>query len=221
MFTQDEAKALVAAVRLAQAWLDPALAQGAEDALGKILSVLPSEARVAAESLALYAPPAGLAAPTQRTLQSLREAVQARCKLRISYRDLSEQASERTLRPLGCDWPYGARPTWLLTHRKASAFAPLPPAVQLSADGPAQLLRQWQALGLERVWLVGGGQVAAQFLQAGCLHELMLALMPVTLGRGIALFDPAHCLGPVRWECLSLTPQALGVQAMRYEIHSV
>ncbi len=41
MFTQDEAKALVASVRMAQVWLDPALAQGAEDALGKILSVLP------------------------------------------------------------------------------------------------------------------------------------------------------------------------------------
>ena len=53
MFTQDEAKALVASVRVAQAWLDPALALGAQDALGKILSVLPVEARVAAEALAI------------------------------------------------------------------------------------------------------------------------------------------------------------------------
>ncbi len=102
MFTQDEAKALVASVRLAQAWLDPALAHGAQDALGKILSVLPAEARAAAESLALYAPSTGLAAPAQRTLQSLREAVQARCKLYINYRDLADKTSERTLRPLGC-----------------------------------------------------------------------------------------------------------------------
>jgi predicted DNA-binding transcriptional regulator YafY len=102
MFTQDEAKALVAAVRLAQAWLDPALADSAQDALGKILSVLPVAARVAAESLALYAPPVGLEPTAQQTLQALREAVQARCKLHISYRDLSEQTSERTLRPLGC-----------------------------------------------------------------------------------------------------------------------
>jgi predicted DNA-binding transcriptional regulator YafY len=102
MFTQDEAKALVAAVRLAQAWLDPALADSAQDALGKILSVLPVAARAAAESLALYAPPVGLEPAAQQTLQALREAAQARCKLHISYRDLSEQTSERTLRPLGC-----------------------------------------------------------------------------------------------------------------------
>lgn len=102
MFTQDEAKALVASVRMAQAWLDPALATSAQDALGKILSVLPIEARVAAEALAVYAPSGGLPAPAQRTLQTLREAAQERRKVFINYRDLSEQTSERTVRPLGC-----------------------------------------------------------------------------------------------------------------------
>ncbi|HSV34372.1 MAG TPA: YafY family protein [Ramlibacter sp.] len=102
MFTQDEAKALVASVRMAQAWVDPALAQGAQDALGKIMSVLPVDARVAAEALAVYAPQGGLPQAAQRTLQTLREAVQERCKVFINYRDLSDKASERTLRPLGC-----------------------------------------------------------------------------------------------------------------------
>ena len=102
MFSQDEAKALVASVRMAQVWLDPALGHSAQDALGKILSVLPVEARAAAEALAVYAPSMGLTAPTQRTLQTLREAVQARDKIFINYRDLADKASERTLRPLGC-----------------------------------------------------------------------------------------------------------------------
>ena len=102
MFTQDEAKALVASVRMAQAWMDPALATSAQDALGKILSVLPVDARVAAEALALYAPTGGLPQPAQRTLQTLREAVQERRKVFLNYRDLSEKASERTVRPLGC-----------------------------------------------------------------------------------------------------------------------
>jgi len=102
MFTQDEAKALVASVRLAQAWLDPALATGAQDALGKILSVLPVDARVAAEALAVYAPGGGLPEPTQVTLQALREAVQERRKVFLNYRDLADKPSERTVRPLGC-----------------------------------------------------------------------------------------------------------------------
>jgi predicted DNA-binding transcriptional regulator YafY len=102
MFSHDEARALVASVRMAQVWQDPALAQAAEVALGKILSVLPTAARVAAQSMAIYAPPIGLDPAVQVTLQTLREAVQARRKLRVDYRDASEQPSQRTLRPLGC-----------------------------------------------------------------------------------------------------------------------
>ena len=102
MFSHDEARALVASVRMAQVWQDPALAQAAEVALGKILSVLPVAARVAVQSMALYAPPLGLQPAVQITLQTLREAVQARRKLQVDYRDATERASLRIVRPLGC-----------------------------------------------------------------------------------------------------------------------
>ncbi len=102
MFTQDEASALVAAARMAQSWVDPALARDIETGLGKILSVLPAAARVSAEALALYAPAMGLEPALRARLQTLREAVQSRNKLRLAYRDVSGDASERTVRPLGC-----------------------------------------------------------------------------------------------------------------------
>ena len=102
MFTHDEARALVASVRMAQAWQDPAMAQAAEVALGKIMSVLPPAARAAAQAMAVYAPPIGLEPATQATLQTLREAVQARRKLQLDYSDVSGQPSRRVVRPLGC-----------------------------------------------------------------------------------------------------------------------
>lgn len=102
MFTQNEASALVAAARMAQSWVDPALARDIETGLGKILSVLPRAARVSAEALALYAPAMGMDDAIRAQLQTLREAVQARQKLRLSYRDVSGDTSDRTVRPLGC-----------------------------------------------------------------------------------------------------------------------
>ena len=102
MFTQDEASALVASVRLAQAWLDPQLALAAEASLSKILSILPSSARTAAEGLSLYAPTLKLDATTQQNLQTLREASQHRQKVKLIYRDLSDKTSQRVVRPLGC-----------------------------------------------------------------------------------------------------------------------
>jgi predicted DNA-binding transcriptional regulator YafY len=102
MFTQSEAKALVACVRLAQARLDPELAASAEQALHKIVGALPAAARAAAESLVLHAPVSPLDARTRDCLLQLRRATEARRKLRLHYQDLQGAASERTVRPLGC-----------------------------------------------------------------------------------------------------------------------
>ena len=102
MFTQDEAKALVASVRLARPRLDAGLAAHAETALSKILAVLPSAARAAAESLAVFAPPVGPDGATRARLESLRLAAEARRKVRLHYLDLKEQLSDRLVRPLGC-----------------------------------------------------------------------------------------------------------------------
>lgn len=102
MFSRDEASGLVAAARLAQAWVDPSMAADIEGALGKILSVLSPAARASAEAVALYAPDLGADNATRVRLQTLREAIRARRKLRLRYLDLVEAASERNVRPLGC-----------------------------------------------------------------------------------------------------------------------
>lgn len=102
MFTHEEARALVVSVRLAQPRLDARLAEASDSAIGKILAVLPAAARAAAESVALFAPAVGPDARTRRHLERLRDAIEARRKVRIDYLDLKDVASERVLRPLGC-----------------------------------------------------------------------------------------------------------------------
>ncbi|MCA0242722.1 MAG: YafY family transcriptional regulator [Proteobacteria bacterium] len=102
MFTQDEARALVAAIRIAQPRLDSGLAPQAERALSKILAVLPPAVRAAAESLALFAPGAPADLATRDRLAVLREAIEQRRKLRVRYRDLADSESTRVLRPLAC-----------------------------------------------------------------------------------------------------------------------
>lgn len=102
MFTVAEAQALVASVRMAQVWQDPALAQASQVALGKIVSALPAASRAAAQSMAVYAPPIGLDPTVQASLQTLREAVQAHRKVKVQYKDASDRVTLRVVRPLGC-----------------------------------------------------------------------------------------------------------------------
>ncbi|MFN3415562.1 MAG: helix-turn-helix transcriptional regulator [Caldimonas sp.] len=112
MFTATEAQALVASVRMAQGWMGPQLARGAEGALSKILAVLPGLERAAAESVPLYAPEVAIDATTRAHLESAQHAAEQRHKLHIRYRDLKDQTSERVVRPLACT--YWGR-LWTLT----------------------------------------------------------------------------------------------------------
>jgi predicted DNA-binding transcriptional regulator YafY len=102
MFTRGEAGALVAVARLARRWVDPALANDIESALGEVLSVLPREARASAEAMALHAPAPGLDIAARASLRKLREAAQSRHRLRLTYRTADAAVSQRTVRPLGC-----------------------------------------------------------------------------------------------------------------------
>ncbi len=101
MFSSTEAQALVAAVRIAQTWLDPQLAASAQDALSRVMSVLPTRERAAAESLLVMVPPVGLEPGVQQLLGQLREAAQHKQLCKIDYRDAAEIRSQRTVRPLG------------------------------------------------------------------------------------------------------------------------
>ncbi len=102
MFSQDEARALVAAVRLASPWLDSHLADQAELALSKIVSVLPAGAKAAAQSLTVFALGARHDDANRARLEQIRLATQDRRMLQIDYLDLRGQASSRRVRPLAC-----------------------------------------------------------------------------------------------------------------------
>ena len=106
MFTADEARALAIATRIAQQWLDPALALAAGDAMSRVMSVLPLAVRSEVDRMPMLVPLVGLTPETGVLLQQLREATQSRTVLQIGYSDASEQRSTRQVWPRGCCfWP--------------------------------------------------------------------------------------------------------------------
>jgi dihydrofolate reductase len=74
------------------------------------------------------------------------------------------------------------QPTYLFTHR--------PPAKQregvTAVSGPPAEHRAAieEAAGGKDVWIVGGGDLAAEFARAGMLDEVYVSIAPVTLGAG-------------------------------------
>ena len=107
MFTRDEIVALVAGARLIRAWGRTNMAEAAEEALVKINSVLPDDARTRAEAVQVHAFQFnGLDDETRNRLDRLELATDTRTRLNIQYQDDGGTATTRTIRPLGL-WFWG------------------------------------------------------------------------------------------------------------------
>jgi dihydrofolate reductase len=84
-------------------------------------------------------------------------------------------------------WPYEGLPTWVFTHRELAPFEGAD--VRFVQGSPKEHIEEMRtAAGERNLWLVGGGELASQFVDEGLLEELILTLAPVVLGEGIPLF---------------------------------
>ncbi|AZZ42545.1 deaminase [Acidipropionibacterium jensenii] len=79
-------------------------------------------------------------------------------------------------------WEY-TQPAWVFTHRDLSV--PEGADVRLVRDDVAEVFPQISAsAGRDDVWVMGGGDLAGQFADAGLLDEVWVQFAPVTLGAG-------------------------------------
>ena len=87
--------------------------------------------------------------------------------------------------PADWAWPYDV-PCWVFTHRQL----PVVPDAQIqftSAEVGVVHDAMADAAGDRNIWIVGGGDLAGQFADAGLLNEVIVQIAPVTLGGGAPL----------------------------------
>lgn len=82
-------------------------------------------------------------------------------------------------------WPY-AQPTWVFSSR-AQPAVPGAQVTHVRGDVRAVHADMLAAAGGRDVWVVGGGELAGQFLDVGLLDEIIVTVAAVTLGAGMPL----------------------------------
>jgi dihydrofolate reductase len=87
--------------------------------------------------------------------------------------------------PAEWKWPYEI-PGWVFTHRQLPIVSGAPIEFT-SADVAAVHEEMSDAARDWNVWIVGGGDLAGQFADAGLLDEVIVSIAPVTLGGGAPL----------------------------------
>jgi len=79
-------------------------------------------------------------------------------------------------------WPY-PMPCWVMSSRTLPAVDGAD--LRFAAGDVVDVHRQMtDAAGGRGLWVVGGGDLAGQFADAGLLDEIVVAVAPVTLGAG-------------------------------------
>lgn len=87
--------------------------------------------------------------------------------------------------PTEWKWPYDIS-CWVFTHRQLRVV-PDADIRFTSGDVVGVHAEMLDAAGDRNVWIVGGGDLAGQFADAGLLDEVIVMIAPVTLGAGAPL----------------------------------
>jgi len=111
-------------------------------------------------------------------------------------------------------WPY-EQPAWVFTSRTLPG---VPGADIRFARGDVRPVHQEmvQAASGKNVWVVGGGDLAGQFYDAGLLDELFVQIGSVTLGAGKPLLPRAITNPPLR--LVSVRAVGTGFAELHYEV---
>jgi dihydrofolate reductase len=92
-------------------------------------------------------------------------------------------------------WEYGDTPTWVFTHHELPG---IPGADITFVRGDITVFHEniVADAGDRDIWVMGGGKLAAQYLDAGLLDELIVTYIPVIVGRGKQLLPAATTTAP-------------------------
>jgi len=115
-------------------------------------------------------------------------------------------------------WPYPGKPCWVLSSRDL----PTPPGdgvdVRIKKGEVTDLFDEMLTSAGERnLWVVGGGDVASQFADAGLLDEVIVTVVPVVLGEGKQLFERPL---PAPMQLSGARTFTSGMVELRYELGS-
>ncbi len=122
--------------------------------------------------------------------------------------------ADAVIKEVGSPWPY-TQPAWVFTTRELPRIEGADIRfVQGDVRPVHEAMRA--AAGEQNLWIVGGGELAAQFHDAGLLDEMIVQVGSATLGKGKPLF-PRRVTSPTL-ELTSVHQMGKGMVELRYTV---
>ena len=97
---------------------------------------------------------------------------------------------------------------------------PAPPAapqgVEFTSEPVGRFVSRLREAPGKNVWLMGGGDLIASFLDEGAIDEFFISVVPVFIGQGIPLIAPRHRHVPLQLRATKSFPD--GIVQLHYEV---
>jgi dihydrofolate reductase len=123
--------------------------------------------------------------------------------------------ADQVAKQTGSPWPYN-QPAWVFSNRNLPMLDGAD--IHFANGDVCQIHREMRSAAKDKnIWIVGGGDLAGQFYDAGLLDELIVQVGSVTLGKGKPLF-PRRVLSPTL-QLISAHQMGKGMVELRYEVH--
>ena len=91
------------------------------------------------------------------------------------------------------------------------------PGFESAVDPVKRFAKKLRRQPGKHIWMMGGGELIASFLDEGEIDEFRIKLIPVMIGEGIPLIQPRHRL--IRLKLLSTKKYPDGVVGLHYQVH--
>ena len=116
----------------------------------------------------------------------------------------------------GMGWPYGDKPTFVLTHRELPRTRD---TVEFYSGDLAPFVNARLRPTFRRIWFVGGGMVSAECLRLGLADEVRYSILPILIGEGIPFFEKLD--RDIALHLVEVKSYKSGMVALRYEVRGI
>ena len=113
----------------------------------------------------------------------------------------------------GLGWPYGAKPTFVLTHRDLPRIRD---TVEFYSGDLAEFVNGRLRRAFRSIWFVGGGAVSGECLRLGLADEVRYSILPILIGDGIPFFEKLD--RDIALHLAEVKAYRSGMVELRYEV---
>mgnify|MGYP003676572942 CR=1 FL=1 len=114
---------------------------------------------------------------------------------------------------LALGWPYGDKPTFVLTHRDLSSDRA---SVQFRSGDLERFVNEELRPNFPSAWLCGGPTLVKEFLRLDLVDEVCHTIAPILIGEGVPFFDQIGVERPLHLK--DVKAYTSGIVELCYEV---